>query len=131
MGGEQENMIFLDTHIVVWLYAGHIKKLTPKARTLINTHEISISPIVKLELQYLYEIGKITETPEVILSTLEADIGLQIIKSDMGTLMNVAVQINWTRDPFDRIIVAEAKLKNAYLITADKIIHKKYPKSQK
>lgn len=49
-------MIYLDTHVVVWLYAGLTAKLSDLAKLLINKHELYISPIVRLELQYLYEI---------------------------------------------------------------------------
>ncbi|WP_230458629.1 PIN domain-containing protein [Microcystis aeruginosa] len=52
-------MIYLDTHIVVWLYAGLTAKLSDCAKHLINENELYISPIVRLELQYLYEIGRI------------------------------------------------------------------------
>ena len=48
-------MIYLDTHVVVWLYAGLTEKFSDPTRELINSHEITISPIVRLELQYLYE----------------------------------------------------------------------------
>jgi len=54
-------VIYLDSHIVVWLYTGLTQKLSNLAKELINNNEIFISPIVRLELQYLYEIGRVTE----------------------------------------------------------------------
>ncbi len=48
-------MIYLDTHIVVWLFAGQIEKLSSRANVLLNENEILISPIIRLELQYLLE----------------------------------------------------------------------------
>ncbi|MEI9811179.1 MAG: hypothetical protein WDO18_00250 [Acidobacteriota bacterium] len=35
----------------------------------------------------------------------------------------------WTRDPFDRMIVAQARLAKAHLITRDTIIQTHYPKA--
>jgi PIN domain nuclease of toxin-antitoxin system len=36
-------LIYLDTHIVVWLYAGKVEKLSGLAKELINDHEVFIS----------------------------------------------------------------------------------------
>ncbi len=63
---KRQILIYLDTHIVVWLYAGLTAKLSDCAKHLINENELYISPIVRLELQYLYEIGRITEKSDDI-----------------------------------------------------------------
>ncbi|MBL0378055.1 MAG: hypothetical protein JKP90_00020 [Desulfofustis sp. PB-SRB1] len=60
-------MIYIDTHIAVWLCAGVVGKLSDKAKDLLNGHEIRISPIVRLELQYLYEIKRVTLPPMTLL----------------------------------------------------------------
>ena len=39
-------MIYLDTHVVVWLYAGLTTRLTPTARDLLNASDLAISPMV-------------------------------------------------------------------------------------
>jgi len=49
-------LIYLDTHIVVWLYTGLLEKFSQSIQTILNENEILISPIVRLELAYLYEI---------------------------------------------------------------------------
>ena len=46
--------IYLDTHVVVWLYAGETSKLSQAAEELINTNDLLISPIVLLEMNYLF-----------------------------------------------------------------------------
>ncbi len=63
-------MIFLDTHIIVWLYAGLVEKLTVKVIQAIETHELYISEVVRLELQYLFEIGRITATATEMINEL-------------------------------------------------------------
>jgi len=46
----------------------------------------------------------------------------------MSVIMNSALQIKWTRDPGDRIIVANAAACNeALLVTSDRRIHEHYP----
>ena len=44
-------MIYLDTHVIVWLYAGLTTRLRPAARDLLNTSDLSISPMVFLQDQ--------------------------------------------------------------------------------
>ena len=69
-------MIFLDTHVVVWLYAGIEKKFSKIAIQKIENNELLISHMVRLELQYLFEIGRIIKSPENIITSLGQSIGL-------------------------------------------------------
>ncbi len=119
-------MIYLDTHVVVWLYAGLNEKLTDFAKTLINENLIYISAIVRLELQYLYEIKRITDESHIIISDLSNRIGLKICDQNFNTIITQALTINWTRDPFDRIIIANANLQNNILLTKDQQILDNY-----
>lgn len=115
-------MIYLDTHVVVWLYAGHIENISSTALSHINTNDIYISPIVRLELQYLFEIDRITQNPQTVLVDLSDEIGLKICDKNFNQIITQAQHITWTRDPFDRIIVANAALNNNMLLTKDQTI---------
>lgn len=42
-------MIYLDTHVVVWLYLGDMSKFSVSAKAVINAHKRKISPVVGLE----------------------------------------------------------------------------------
>ena len=119
-------MIYLDTHVVVWLYTGKVNKLSVKARELINENSIYISAVVRLELQYLYEIQRITDEANEVLLDLSDRIGLQICDHGFTTIISKALDLSWTRDPFDRIIVANAALSNSILITKDQHILDNY-----
>ncbi len=112
-------MIYLDTHVVVWLYAGELAKLSEPAKELINDNEIAISPIVRLELQYLYEIQWITVDAGDIVSDLSDRIGLKVCDKNFNTIISGAFNFSWTRDPFDRIIVSNASVNNNILVTKD------------
>jgi len=120
-------LIYLDTHIVVWLYAGQVEKFSPQARDLINDNEIYISPVVRLELQYLYEIERITVKPDDIVSDLSGRIGLKVCDKNFNSVISRALAVDWTRDPFDRIIVAHADLNHNILISKDQSILAHYP----
>ncbi|MGV0108064.1 PIN domain nuclease, a component of toxin-antitoxin system [Nostoc sp. DSM 114160] len=119
-------MIYLDTHVVAWLYAGLTDKLTDIAKTLINDNDVYISPIVRLELQYLYEIKLLKDEPDVIISNLSQQIGLKICNQNFNNIISTSLTITWTRDPFDRIITANALLNNNILLSKDENILNNY-----
>jgi len=120
-------MIYLDTHVVVWLYAGLTIRLRPAARDLLNTSDLAISPMVFLELQYLYETGRTTEPGGTVVQDLSQRIGLHVHEEPFQHIIALAVQQTWTRDPFDRIIVGQAALHQTTLVTKDRAIRKHYP----
>jgi PIN domain nuclease of toxin-antitoxin system len=79
--------------------------------------------MVGLELHYLYERGRISYTPDQILSHLFKEAILQVSDVPFSQIAMKAREIHWTRDPFDCLITAEVMLvPNAYLITKDKEI---------
>ena len=122
------SLIYLDTHVVVWLHAeGGSAIPAASAELLEETPDLRISPMVRLELQYLYEIGRVTEPPLPVLDGLESALGLTICNAPFAAIVREAEGQNWTRDPFDRLIVAQASLYNATLITKDEFIHRHYP----
>ena len=116
---KRQTLIYLDTHIVVWLYAGLTAKLSDRAKHLINENELYISPMVRLELQYLYETERITAKSDDILLDLGNRLDLKICQKDFNLIINQSLIINWTRDPFDRLIVSNASVDNHILLTKD------------
>ena len=112
-------MIYLDTHVVVWLYSGLIDKLSNTAQRLINENDVYISPAVRLEIQYLFEIQRVTAAPDTIVTDLANRIGLQVCAKAFNRIVSKALVNTWTRDPFDRLIVAHASLEDAILVTKD------------
>ena len=120
-------MIYLDTHVLVWLYAygrGGVPEAV--ATRMETTDRLLISPMVRLELEYLKEIGRVDEPPITVLDALETVIGLKVCNASFHAVVGEAESQNWTRDPFHRLIVAHAALFNAQLITKDDTIRANY-----
>ena len=122
-------LIYLDTHVVAWMFAGKADLLPETAQTLIDEHDLLISPAVALELQYLYEIRRTAEPARVVLQALASELGLKICDLPFPEVVEAALDEGWTRDPFDRLLVAQAKVRNAPLVTKDPVIHEHYPRS--
>jgi PIN domain nuclease of toxin-antitoxin system len=121
-----ETLIYLDTHVVAWLYAGAVDKISANGADLIREHSIRISPIVRLELQYLYEIERVNRPSSEVVSSLQRQLELALCDRPFPLVAEAAEQLGWTRDPFDRLIVAQASIGENLLLTKDETIRKHY-----
>jgi len=121
-----ESLIFLDTHVAIWLYSGRLDLFRPKVLRLINDNQVCISHWVRLEMKYLNEIGRINQHPDMIIDALIDEIGLVFSNNSIERIVSQAIHLDFTRDPFDRIIVADAYINNSYLISKDQNIRKNY-----
>jgi PIN domain nuclease of toxin-antitoxin system len=108
--------------VVGWLYEGAERRIPAAFRSLIESEEPVVSPIVELELTYLYEVGRVTEPARAPLSALEKTIGLRVSDVSAAALARAATELSWTRDPFDRMIAAQAVVADVPLVTADRTI---------
>jgi PIN domain nuclease of toxin-antitoxin system len=123
-------MTYLDTHIVEDIGRGKLSSLGKEARRVFRREtEFRISPMVLLELEYLNEIGRIRAGAREVISRFRATIGLSVCDLPFEDVAIQAAAESWTRDPFDRIIVAQARLAKAILITRDTNILANYSKA--
>lgn len=119
-------MIYLDTHIVAWMYAGKIEFIPGKIQRELAREELLISPMVLLELQYLFETGRVSARGEKVFQDISKRVGLKICELPFDQVIKQAVELNWTRDPFDRLIVAQARVHSSKLVTKDSEILRNY-----
>ena len=122
-------MIYLDTHVLVRLYLGQADELGPSARRAMEEQELVVSPAAILELEFLHEIGRLRPTATRVISALGQDVGLRVSDLPFRTVVDHALNETWGRDPFDRLIVANAKADGAALITKDEKIHRHYSRA--
>lgn len=117
----------LDTHVVVWLYAGLHDRFPTSLRDRLNEASLRFSPMVRLELGYLHEIGGIVDEPRRLLAELATATGLAEDAQPFARVVDLAERMTFTRDPFDRIIVAQALAARDLLVTKDERIRAAYP----
>jgi PIN domain nuclease of toxin-antitoxin system len=123
-------MTYLDTHAVVALYQGEPSVLSPRALDALEQEgDLRISPMALLELEYLYEIKRIRVPAARIVSSLATEIGLKVCDMPFAEVVQQALEERWTRDPFDRMILAQAKANNGALITRDRIMQRRYSRA--
>lgn len=120
-------MIYLDTHVLIWLYASADKKISPLASAAIEVEfDLRISPMVLLEIDFLHEIKRITVNSKEIYTYLHRHIGLNVCDQPFAEIVSAAADQSWTRDPFDRLIVAHAAIEEHPLISKDSVIQEYY-----
>ena len=123
-----DRQTYLDTNIVIFLHCGNSVRLSRRAIEQIESAELLISAMVLLELEMLYEKGAVKYAASQILSDLNQQIGVAVCQLPMAVIIHSALQVKWTREPGDRLIVANAIANNeAPLVTSDRRIHEQYP----
>jgi PIN domain nuclease of toxin-antitoxin system len=121
---------YLDTNALLWLSEGSLAGHSPKIDRLLEQADLYFSPMVLLELEYLYEIKRSKRPARDIQSKVEHELGVRLCDLPFSTIASAALDEKWTRDPFDRMIVANAKANGfAYLVSSDDTIRKHYPRT--
>jgi PIN domain nuclease of toxin-antitoxin system len=111
-------MTLLDTNAVIWAHMGHVR-----SRRLARVHgRRYVSPATLLELQMLVEAGRITLAGKTTVNDLVHDQEWLLDDPPAAAWFERATTISWTRDPFDRLIVAHAHLRGWRLATGDALL---------
>jgi len=113
--------ILLDTHTFLWFLGGDAG-LSTQARTLVENpeHEKYISIATFLEIAIKSSLGKLTiEVPFADLKTEAIKNSFHILPITFEDILQLNTLPFHHRDPFDRIIVAQAKENNLILLSRD------------
>jgi PIN domain nuclease of toxin-antitoxin system len=126
---EELQVVYLDTNILIWLYDGRADRLSKAARRMIEKRRLLTSAATVCELEVLHEAGRRRIPAMRLISSLGTDLGLEICNLPFRTVVDHALSEAWTRDPWDRLIVANAKAAGAPLITSDEMILRHYSRA--
>jgi PIN domain nuclease of toxin-antitoxin system len=108
-------VILLDTNAVIWMDRNH-----PRTRKLARAARLLVSPATVLELQLLEEMGRI-RLRSGARGIIDAD-AWEIDEPPAIDWFERAAEESWTRDPFDRLIVAHARLRGFRVATGDTLV---------
>jgi PIN domain nuclease of toxin-antitoxin system len=109
-------LILLDTNAVLWLHRGH-----PRSRRLDRrAGRLYVSPATLLELKLLVEVGRLRlRAPAAVVDLVCDDDRWMLDDPPAAMWFERALAHGWTRDPFDRLIVAHAQLRGWRIATGD------------
>ena len=113
------------------LMQGNAKRISRTAQALIGrATTLLVSPVVTVEMEFLFELQRVKLQWREVEAKLGGEIGLQVCEQPFTRVCQFAIEESWTRDPFDRIIVAQAKANGlAPLISSDERIRQHYTRA--
>ncbi len=119
--------ILIDTHVLIWA-ADKSPLLKPSARAILtdSTQTIFLSSVTGLEIAIKWSIGKLSlpKPPgELVREFLEVS-GFSQLAVSMRDTLAVAELPLLHKDPFDRLLVAQARNHGLRLMTADPVLEK-------
>jgi PIN domain nuclease of toxin-antitoxin system len=118
-------MILLDTNATIWMHHQH-----RRARPLRKLPRLHLSPATLLELQVLLEKGRIEFGSHATSAHLVDDPRWRLDEPPAGPWFLKAVEVGWTKDVYDRLLVAHARLRGWKLATSDEAILEHLPPSE-
>jgi PIN domain nuclease of toxin-antitoxin system len=114
--------VLLDTQVWLWMLAAP-ERLSPDARALVASPETELwlSAASSWEIAIKVGVGKLTlpESPESYLPRVMRRMGITPLPIEHRHALHVATLPRHHRDPFDRLLVAQAHLEQLPLMTAD------------
>lgn len=110
----------LDTHFLLWIVTG--AKRLEDFPWLERYQPWGISPVSLLEVQFLGEVGRVEVRNPAFTDSLAKDPRFLIDEVPIVPLMRKAMELTWTRDPFDRLIAAHSLVRRLPLCTMDRTL---------
>lgn len=121
--------LLLDTRVFLWA-AGAPEELSSAARAAIadSTNDVYVSAAVAWEIAIKAALGKLTvpSDPVTWLPARIRALGFQPLSIAPEHALAAGALPNHHRDPFDRLLVAQALLEGLHLVTRDPNVQK-YP----
>ena len=118
-------MLLLDTHALVWL-ASSQRHLSARVRQSIrqNPDELYLSSISALEIAILHKRERLTLPlpPSEFVDRALQQHGIHEVPLDWRIAIASASLPDIHNDPFDRIIIATARLHGLKILTKDRVI---------
>ena len=117
--------LLLDTHFLIWVALG--SRRLAQFPWVERYRPWGVSPVSFLEVQFLAEIGRLSVRNPAFTDTVMADPRFTVDDIPLVTLVRHALRPHWTRDPFDRLLVAHSAARRVALCTTDRLIRTHHP----
>jgi PIN domain nuclease of toxin-antitoxin system len=112
--------VLLDTHLLLWALSSPMR-LSTETRRLIDTSGVYVSAASIWEVSIKASLGKLGADPTDILNALEPA-GLSLLPILGEHAAKVAQLPPRHKDPFDRILIAQAMTEPMILLTNDQAL---------
>jgi PIN domain nuclease of toxin-antitoxin system len=117
--------VLLDTQCWLWMTLSP-ERFSPRARALVEARQnmLYLSAASAWEIAIKHALGRLRlpEPPAAYVPARVAALGVQSLPIDQHHALHVATLPVRHRDPFDRLLVAQAQLDDLSILTADPLI---------
>lgn len=110
----------LDTHFLIWLTLGSAR--LAEFPWLEKYQPWGVSPVALLEIQFLAEVGRLEVRNPFFTEAVLEDERFTVDEVPLLALVRNALDLAWTRDPFDRLLAAHSSARRIPLCTADRLL---------
>jgi PIN domain nuclease of toxin-antitoxin system len=116
--------LLLDTHTFLWLN-NDVDQLSETVKRLCatGTHDFYLSIASAWEMQIKNQLGKLKldVTVEEMVNKNQQENNIQLLPIDLAHISHLKRLPSHHKDPFDRIIIAQAILENMPIISVDQM----------
>ena len=112
--------VLLDTHFLLWIVLDSDR--LEAFPWLDNYRPWGISPVSFLEIQFLAEVDRLEVRQPQFLEAVATDSRFVIDEVPLLALVEKALPLSWTRDPFDRVLAAHSQARRIPLCSLDQQI---------
>jgi PIN domain nuclease of toxin-antitoxin system len=109
--------LLLDTHTLLWFVAGDSKRIGPTLRARIEAGPATLSTASLWEIAIKSALGKL-DAPEDLPEQVQ-QLGFDVLPVSAEHAWAVRKLPPRHRDPFDRLLVAQAQVEQLPIVTAD------------
>lgn len=114
----------LDTHFLIWILK---KSKRLKAFPWLEQYRPwGISAVSLLEIQFLSEVGRLEVRNPEFTDTLMRDPRFRLDDVSLVRVVQKALPLKWTRDPFDRLLAAHSLVRRAPVCTVDRALAREH-----
>jgi PIN domain nuclease of toxin-antitoxin system len=109
--------LLLDTHIVIWQQQGELNRFASALETVRAAEQVLVSAISFTEIGIKASVGKLRLPEDLHRRVLESGARMLAVSPEHG--LGVAELPLHHRDPFDRLLISQARHEGLTILTAD------------
>lgn len=114
--------LLLDTHTFIWLSEDD-ESLSSTVRELISDidHSLYLSLVSIWEIQIKFQLGKLSLNNSLseTIDLQTSKNGIQLLSIELGHILQLGNLPDFHRDPFDRLLIAQAQTESMLFLTRD------------
>jgi PIN domain nuclease of toxin-antitoxin system len=109
--------LLLDTHVYLWWRTARSRLSSHVIEAIETEVDVAVSAVSAMEVAVKQALGKLVDEPALLDDPVEHDLqSLPITWAHASELRRLPLL---HRDPFDRLLVAQARVEGCTLVTAD------------